>query len=346
MTVSQQYPIPDQYNLMGRPESGYTMKVLAALRYKQVPHQWLDRFAHNKLFQRHAKVQLIPLLFLPDGTAMQDSTPILELLEERHPEPGIHPEDPALHFLSDLLEEYADEWGNKLMFHYRWGYPADQKRRSRTLAEGSLGGLTAPWLGKLMKPLMAPLLVRRMVPRMAFAGATDNNRPILVSSFDRLVELLELHLQSRPYVFGGRPALADFGLWGQLHQAFTDPSCHDILVNKGPSVVAWIERMESPEVLGDFDTLDNLAPTLRPIFTEEVGPRFLAWTAANARAWAAGEKQTGLTMAGQRYYQKTFKYPSLGYALLRTKFAALDDEAAVTEFLDGTGCLKFLATGA
>ena len=110
--------------------------------------------------------------------------------------------------------------------------------------------------------------------------------------------------------------------------------------------MAWIERMESPEGLGDFDTLDNLAPTLRPIFTEEVGPRFLAWTAANARAWAAGEKQTGLTMAGQRYYQKTFKYPSLGYALLRTKFAALDDEAAVTEFLHGTGCLKFLATEA
>ena len=214
-TISQQYPTPDEYNLMGRSESGYTLKVRSALRYKQVPHQWLDRFAHNKLFKQHAKVPLIPLLFLPDGTAMQDSTPILELLEERHPEPGIHPKDPALHFLSDLLEEYADEWANKLMLHYRWGYVADQKRRSRTLAEGSLGGLTAPWLGRLMRPLIAPLMVRRMVPRMAFAWSTDNNRPILVSSFARLVELLELHLQSRFYLFGGRPALADFGLWGQ-----------------------------------------------------------------------------------------------------------------------------------
>ena len=251
--MSQQYPTPDEYNLMGRSESGYTLKVRSALRYKQVPHQWLDRFAHNKLFKQHAKVPLIPLLFLPDGTAMQDSTPILELLEERHPEPGIHPKDPALHFLSDLLEEYADEWANKLMFHYRWGYVADQKRRSRTLAEGSLGGLTAPWLGRLMRPLIAPLMVRRMVPRMAFAGSTDNNRPILVSSFARLVELLELHLQSRFYLFGGRPALADFGLWGQLHQAFTDPSCHKILEDKGPSVVAWIKRMESPELLGEFE---------------------------------------------------------------------------------------------
>ena len=341
--MSQQYPTPDEYNLMGRSESGYTLKVRSALRYKQVPHQWLDRFAHSKLFKQHAKVPLIPLLFLPDGTAMQDSTPILELLEERHPEPGIHPKDPALHFLSDLLEEYADEWANKLMFHYRWGYVADQKRRSRTLAEGSLGGLTAPWLGRLMRPLIAPLMVRRMVPRMAFAGSTDNNRPILVSSFARLVELLELHLQSRFYLFGGRPALADFGLWGQLHQAFTDPSCHKILEDKGPSVVAWIKRMESPELLGDFEALENLTLTLRPIFSEEVGPRFLAWAAANARAWEKGEKQTGLTMAGQRYYQKTFKYPAQGFTRLRSQFASVSEHPALTEFLHDTGCLKFLA---
>ena len=58
--------------------------------------------------------------------------------------------------------------------------------------------------------------------------------------------------------------------------------------------------MESPELLGDFEALENLTLTLRPIFSEEVGPRFLAWAAANARAWEKGEKQTGLTMAGQR----------------------------------------------
>ena len=89
-----------QYGLMGRPESGYSMKVLAAMRYKSVPHQWMDRFSHNKLFKQHAKVPLIPMVLLPDGRAMQDSTPIIELLEERYPEPSIHPQDPALRFLS------------------------------------------------------------------------------------------------------------------------------------------------------------------------------------------------------------------------------------------------------
>ncbi len=185
------------YRLMGRPESGYTLKVRSLLRYKGLPHEWMDRFSHDKLFQQHAKVQLIPLFFLPDGTSMQDSTPIMALLEERHPEPSIHPEDPALRFLSELMEEYGDEWGNKLMFHYRWGYPPDQKRRSKTLASGIIAGKAHPIIGKFLGPLMAPLIVKRMVPRMGFAGANDNNKPILVDSFTTLVTLLEAHLQNR-----------------------------------------------------------------------------------------------------------------------------------------------------
>ncbi|NND67640.1 MAG: hypothetical protein HKN19_08640, partial [Halioglobus sp.] len=147
---------PGQYGLMGIPDSGYSMKVGAALHYKGLDYRWLHRFRYRKAFQAHAKVQLIPMLFMPDGSVMQDSTPILDMLEERYQEPAIHPTDPALRFLSILLEEYGDEWGNKLMFHYRWGYPADQRHRGRSLAAATMGGVTFDWLGRLVAPLVAP----------------------------------------------------------------------------------------------------------------------------------------------------------------------------------------------
>ena len=329
----------EHYVILGRPESGYSLKVRSAMLYKDVPHEWLDRsYRTGKLFQAHAKVQLIPLVFLPDGSAIQDSTPILERLEETHPEPSLHPADPGLRFLSELLEEYGDEWANKLMFHYRWRYVADQKHRSKTLARGMLEGHPL----RIFAPLVAPFVVRRMIPRMSFAGANENNAPILVESFEKLVTMLELHLTDRPYLFGGRPAFGDFGLWGQLYQASIDPTCGAHLRSHGPAVLQWIERMWDPKEQGDFESLASLDPTLRPIFAEEVGPRFLAWDAANHAAFAAGEGRTELEMAGRRYYQKTFKYPATTLEILRRKFARASNDPELIAFLAETHCLAHL----
>jgi glutathione S-transferase len=327
------------YVILGRPESGYSMKVRVAMRYKGVAHEWIDRCLRNeKLFQAHAKVQLIPLVFLPDGSACQDSTPILESLESSHPDPSFHPSDPTTRFLSELLEEYGDEWGNKLMFHHRWGYPADQRLRGGTLAWGMLEGHPL----RTFSPIVARFVVRRMIPRLAFAGANENNAPLLIESFRTLVSLLELHLQTRPYLFGRRPAFGDFGLWGQLHQAWSDPTCGSYMTAHAPQLVAWIERMLEPKLEGPFEDLVALEETLRPIFAQEVAPRFLAWDAANAESWRAGRERTELSMDGQFYYQKTFKYPVESLRILRSKFNAAADDARLCRFLEETGCLPYL----
>jgi glutathione S-transferase len=330
------------YRLMGRLESGYSLKVRSALRYKNLAFEWMDRFKHQVLYQQHAKVPLIPLLLLPNGSAMQDSTPILEMLEEQHPEPSLHPRDPALRFLSELLEEYGDEWVNKLMFHYRWGYPADQKRRGASLGRGVVEGKGFKLFAAIMTPLAARIIIKRMVPRMAFAGANENNAPILIASFSQLVDMLEAHLKTRPYMFGGRPSFGDFGIWGQLWQAWTDASCETILEQRAPSVVAWVKRMEYPSIEGEFESLDSLTATLKPIFEREVGPHFLAWSEANAKAYTAGEKQTELPMDGQKYYQKTFKYPASSLNILKEKFKIAAPCSALSDFLQDTHCLAYL----
>ena len=327
------------YVIMGRPESGYSMKVRSAMRFKGIAHEWTARCLRNeRLFKDNAKVQLIPLVFRPDGTATQDSTPILEELERDHPEPSLHPQDPSLRFLSELIEEYGDEWVNKLMFRARWAEPPDQKNRGGTLARGMLDGHPL----RIFAPIMARFIVRRMIPRMSFAGANQNNTPLLIDSFETLVEVLNDHLATRAYLLGARPSFGDFGLWGQLHQCFIDPSNKAILVHKGPSVVAWIERMLNPSVEGEFETFDALAPTLRPLFAREIGPRFLAWDAANAEALRKEQTQTELEMGDQLYFQKTFKYPAATLGILKKKHAAASGDSRLREFLEETGCLPYL----
>ena len=85
-------PAP-HYKLMGIDVSPYTMKVLSYLKYKGVSWEWFPRnLRTEKIFRQHAQVQLIPMLFLSDGSPMQDSTPIIEYLEAEHPDPSIYPQ--------------------------------------------------------------------------------------------------------------------------------------------------------------------------------------------------------------------------------------------------------------
>ena len=328
------------YRLMGLEPSPYTMKVDAFLRFKSIPYQWVSRnLRAEKEYQAHAKVQLIPLLFFPNGDTMQDSTPILERLDAEHPEPSIHPDDPALNFLSCLFEEFGDEWCNKLMFFQRWFYDADAKSTGKRLAEERYGG---EWWSGIVKPFVAHMMVRRMVPRLVYSGGNETNIPQLKASFEALSAMLDTHFQSRPYLMGARPCFGDFGLWCNLYQAWTDPTAKTYLETNAPNLVAYIKRMRHPSVEGDFEALDALKPTLLPILKQEMATRFLPWMEANQRAFHGGESETSLQMNGQLFQQKTFKYQAVTLDELRRKFAAAAGNAELEGLLEETGCLSFL----
>lgn len=326
--------------VIGMEMSPYSLKVRSYLRYKDIPFEWIDRSRKTEaLFQSHARVQLIPLVLFSDDDAMQDSTPIIERLEAEHPEPGVHPPEPAARFLSELLEEFGDEWCNKLMFHYRWGLKVDARSAASRIA--NIMFPTYPL--RVLRPIVVPLLVRRMVPRMAFAGANPTNAPHLERSWFRTVELLEAHLEARPYLFGARPAFGDFGIWGNLNQAYSDPTCRSHLRGHAPATVRWIERMHHPKALGGFEALADLLPTLAPLLQEQVAGRFLPWSLANAKALEAGEPQTRLEFDGELYEQKTFKYHAWSLGQLAAKYECVAGDPELAEVLDQTGCAEYLA---
>lgn len=326
-----------RYKLMGLLPSPYTEKLRSYLIFKTIPFDWISRNRKTeKLFQKHAKVQLIPMLFLPDGNAMQDSTLIMEYLEEKHPVPSMYPEDPSLRFLSYLLEEFGDEWCNKLMFFQRWFAKADQISTGNRIVSEMLA---EQWYRPFVQRIMEKLVVRRMVPRLSFAGANETNIPHLQRSFESVVAILDEHLSTRAYLLGARPSFGDFGIWGNLYQAWTDPTAGSYINENASNLVTWVKRMQNPSVEGDFETLDDLLPTLMPLLKKDVSARFLKWTLANEKAWDAGEKETSLQIDGELFRQNTFKYHAFSLNELRKKYAAVQGNVELERILTDAGCL-------
>ena len=121
--------------IVGVPGSPYSRKLRAVLRYRRVPHAWIVQGAPEGRGLPRPRVALLPQLVLPgpDGTseARTDSTPLIRELERIHAGRSVIPSDPALAFLDALLEDYADEWLTKPMFHYRWAFAADAANAHR-----------------------------------------------------------------------------------------------------------------------------------------------------------------------------------------------------------------------
>ena len=326
------------YRVFGVELSPYSVKVRSYCRYKGVPHEWIERSqATMPEFQKHAKLPLIPLVLTPEGEAWQDSTPILEKFEARFPAPQIHPEDPVSAFVSVLLEEFGDEWGNKWMFHYRWAREADQVSAARRIAKSMIPDLDGEALEQAASGVR-----ERMVGRVWFVGSSPETAPQIEGSFREGMAQLEAHLAERPYLFGARPAFGDFGLWGQVYEAWTDPTAGALLEESAPYVVAWVKRMLEPADGGAFEPWSALAPTLEPFLSAQLGRRFLPWSTANARAIAAGEDSFSVELVGEIYSQKPQKYHAKSLVALREKYAAAAGHAELDALLERTGCLEWL----
>lgn len=323
-----------EYRIFGAELSPYSVKVRSYFRYKKIPHRWIVRdLAAMAEFEKYAKLPLIPLVVTPEDRGLQDSTPILDEMEARFPEPSIHPPDPALALLSAIVEEYADEWVNKPMFHYRWYYEPDRQsaavRIARTMAPGTDGQ-------ELER--MAESVRERMVPRLRFVGSNEKTKSTIERSFLRLLDLLDPHLGRHPYLFGGRPSLADFGLAAQLYQCASDPTAGAVIRERHPVVLRWIERMLDPEAEGEFATWDELESGLLPLFRGEIAPVFVPWTLANERALAAGEKTFSVDLEGEPFEQEVQKYHAKSLGMLRRRYSSLPDKARADRLLELTGC--------
>lgn len=327
------------YRLYGAELSPYSQKVRAYLAYKGVPFEWLQRSQkRQEEFARYAKLPLIPVLVGSDENVLQDSTPIIEALEAETPALGI--DDAGVAFVSALLEDYADEWLNKAMFHYRWSFGPDQESAAKRIVDGMFEDETPP-----NRDAIEAAVRERMVGRLKHVGSNPDTAPAIEASLTRLLDLLNAHLDGRDFLLGSKLSLGDLGVAAQLQQLLSDPTPGALIRDRAPRVAAWVARvMAGPSGGGSYQSLDQLAATLAPLLKDELAVTYLPWMAANAEAVSADANAVEIDLGGKAFRQAPQRYAAKAYSEIRRKRTLAESEA-LASLLEASGCAAFLTAG-
>jgi glutathione S-transferase len=331
--------------IVGMPGSPYSRKLRAVLRYRRIPHAWLLRGAPEGRELPRPRVELLPQLVLPDGgEALVDSTPLIRRLESLFADRAVIPSDPLLAFADALLEDYADEWLTKAMFHYRWAFEPDIEQAAAILPR---------WMRSDGPDEVARergrVFAARQIGRLGVVGSNATTAPVIEASYRRLLSLLDARLAQSRFVLGARPAACDFALYGQLTQlAGFDPTPRAIALEMAPRVVAWLDVVEDLSGLeprdADWIARDALAAALRPLLCE-IGRTYAPFLLANADALARGAERVECSIDGRPWVQSPFPYQAKCLAWLREAHAGLapTDRGAADRLLEGTGCEALFA---
>ena len=327
--------------VLGPPGSPYTRKMLALLRYRRIPHltMWGSHFDPPKGYPP-PKVKLLPTFYFPSSNgkeAMVDSTPIIQRLELEYEERRAVPTDPLLGFLDRLIEDFADEWLTKAMFHYRWHYAADAAHA---------GPLLAFWqdlqLDTERAKQSSQAFADRQISRLYVVGSSDLTAPVIESSYQRLVDIMDRIVQRRGFVMGSRPGASDFALYGQLTQlVLVDPTPAQYAAQHSLRLRAWLDRVDDlsghthDQWLSTTDIQSHLGELLN-----EVGRVYAPFLMANAKAVANGQADFETTIDGKKWSQPVFPYQAKCLETLRQAHANLtsDVKQALDNILSGTGC--------
>lgn len=228
---------------------------------------------------------VIPVLETPGGDIIQDTTEIIDFLEARHSEPlGVYPQSPRQKIASMILEMFGDEGMLRPAMHYRWSFPKENDY------------FISMEFGRFMKAdsteeeafelaAMPKTAMQKYLPGL---GITPESIPTIEANYRELLQALNNHLLTSPYLLGGRPTMADFGLYGPMYAHLArDPAPEMLMKTTANRVWRWVERMtaanadmpEFPymerETLADDAISDTLLNVLK-IVGRQYGPEVAA----------------------------------------------------------------------
>lgn len=297
------------YHLYLLDQSYYSGKLHAYMRYKNVAHQvheidWFDWWASY----RQTGLMKLPYAQAPDGTWLQDTTPIILWMEQQHSEHSILPEDPYLRFFCHLLEDYADEWHWRPAMHYRWSYDPDALVNSTRFRDTLLSRMP---LRRFMAWRAKHRQRSEYVKKDGVAKHTwDHVESIYLNNLD----WLEAILSKQPFLLGDKPCLVDYGFMGPMFRHYgIDPTPAKLMRDRAPHVYLWVARMWN--VKGDecsdkaWHFQPGELPDLWKPLVKDACEAYLPYLLENARAWRDGSDSCTYTVQGVTYRDtRTYDY--------------------------------------
>lgn len=315
------------YILYGAPHSLYTGKVRCYLRNQGIGYQERPT-SHPDFAARIVPAigrSIIPVLETPDGQIIQDSIDIIDYLERQGVPYPAYPATPLQRILAIVIEYYGGQALLRHAMHYRWSYLPQQ--------EGFLRHAFASASGAEV----ADQVMGRMQSYLPLLGVTEQTIPLIEHSYERLLDTLDSHFALMPYLFGGRPSIADYGLIGSLFAHLgRDPVPAQIMKLRAPRVYRWVERMtapgldvvEYPHTVPELVAADAIPPSLEPFLAHIAADIFPELTdkLAFLDTWVATHRiADGEPVADKPHRRQIGK--------IRTRFHGADTEAGVEPYL-------------
>lgn len=225
-----------------------------------------------------------PVLDLPDGTFISDTTAIIRYLEEQHPEPPMLPSDPMMRALAWLIFNYGTEGLLLNAQHYRWSFS-----ESADFAAADIGrAIAGPTNFEVIKMIGESFQAMKLERFPTEVGITAETIPAIEKSNQLLFDTLDAHFRHYPYILGGRPSIADAAMMETLHAHLgRDIYPANIMKKTAPALFRWTETMNRPGIVDaelsqvpqEYLDPDNLPDTLLDflkLVSDDFGPQLEA----------------------------------------------------------------------
>jgi len=239
------------YTLYGMAGSLYTARARSYMRVNAVPFTELK--AGGKEFTEQIVPQIgrwiIPTIKTPSGEIIQDGADIIDHLDAKgFSKTPIYPEEPTILAIAHLFELFGSHGLLRPAMHYRWNFDDVNLRFLRNTFRDVLpSGLPRD----AERPAFDHASGRMRLAATVF-GVNPDTYDLVEESYTQFLALMEDHLRDHPFMLGGHPTIADYGLIGAMYAHLgRDPAPLHLMQTLAPNVFRWVERMNMAEIFID-----------------------------------------------------------------------------------------------